>query len=172
MERDSENHTRWKHKWRWHNRGNVCYKIATEWAGEEDWLRARNMKSTLDDKYQFVTFVIDRMKRSIVHRNNKGKDIGKKVKDKTPRDLGPADTTIHTRVGGPDVQVCGDSDVACKWINGQYSLGQKTLHSWWKEKKPSPISKIDDLCETHSQRTQSGEHGSRHLQEFGDMESG
>ena len=26
---------------RWHNRGNVWDKIATEWAGEEDWMRSR-----------------------------------------------------------------------------------------------------------------------------------
>ena len=36
MERDPGNHTRWKHKWRWHNRGNVWDQISTEWAGEED----------------------------------------------------------------------------------------------------------------------------------------
>ena len=45
--------------------------------------------------------------------------------------------------------------MACKWINGQYSLGQKyrgkigqvrkTLHLWWKEKIANPIPKIDDF---------------------------
>ena len=34
------------------------------------------------------------MKLSIEHRNKKSKSIGKKVKDTTPRDLGPADTTL------------------------------------------------------------------------------
>ena len=27
------NHTRWKHKWRWHDRGCVWDKRASEWAG-------------------------------------------------------------------------------------------------------------------------------------------
>ena len=58
MERDLENHTRWKHQWRWHNRGNVWDKIATEWAGKEDWTGARTMKSTLADEYKFVTFAL------------------------------------------------------------------------------------------------------------------
>ena len=31
MERDPENHTRWTHKWTWHNRGNVWDNIATDW---------------------------------------------------------------------------------------------------------------------------------------------
>ena len=34
MKEDSENRIRWKHKWRWHNRGNVCNKMATCWAGD------------------------------------------------------------------------------------------------------------------------------------------
>ena len=93
MERDCESHTRWKHKRRWRNRGHVWDKIAMDWASKEDWMRARERKSTLDDKYQFVTFVLDSMKLSIVHRKKKSKGIGKKVEDKTPADLGPADTT-------------------------------------------------------------------------------
>ena len=48
VERDPGNHTRWKHKCEWHNRGNVLDKIATEWAGEENWMRARKRKSTLE----------------------------------------------------------------------------------------------------------------------------
>ena len=84
MERDPENHTRWKHKWGWHNRGNVWDKIATDWAGREDWTRERKVKSTLDDLYKFVTFVLDRVKLSTVHRKTKGL---KKVEEKMPRDL-------------------------------------------------------------------------------------
>ena len=76
------------------------------------------MKSTLVDKYKFVTFVaLDSVKLSTVYRKHcEGK--GKKVEEKTPRDLGPSDTTIHTREDGSTVQLCGDSEVACEWING------------------------------------------------------
>ena len=54
------------------------------------------MKSTLADECIFVTFALDSVKLSTVHRKNKGEGKGKKVKEKTPRDLGPADTTFHT----------------------------------------------------------------------------
>ena len=49
-----------------------------------------------------------------VHRKKKNIGIGKKVKDKTPRDLGPTDSTVHARAGGPTAQLCGDSNVVCK----------------------------------------------------------
>ena len=62
------------------------------------------------------------MKLFVDHRKNKGQEHVKKIKDKTPRILGPADVTIHARDDGPTEQLCGDSDVACEWINGEYSL--------------------------------------------------
>ena len=57
--------------------------------------------------------------------------------------------------------------MACKWINGQYSLGhkyrgqtgqvQKTLHPCWKSKIANPVSKIDDIVKhvfrEHNQET-------------------
>ena len=88
-------------------------------------MRTRKRKSTLTDKYQFVTYVLDRMKLSIEQRKKKSKGIGEKIKDKTPRDLGPADTTVHTSIGGRTAIMCGDRNVACKRINDQYSLGQE-----------------------------------------------
>ena len=111
----------------------------------------REVKSTLfDNVRKCVTFALDSVKLS--HRTQKkceGK--GKEVEEKTPRDLGPADSTVHTREDGPTVQLRGDS--ACKWINGQRSLGQeyrgricqiqKPLH--WKRKIANPISKTDDF---------------------------
>ena len=38
MKNDPYNHTRWKHMWGWHNRGCVWDEVATEWAGNEDWI--------------------------------------------------------------------------------------------------------------------------------------
>ena len=74
MERDPENHTRWKHKRRRHNREIVWEKIATDWAGKEEWMSKRKVKNTLSDMYQFVTFAIDRMKQSTVHRKKEQRD--------------------------------------------------------------------------------------------------
>ena len=50
---------------------------------------------------EFVTFVLGRLKLSIEHRKKKRKGIGKKIKDKTARNLGLTDTTVHTRGDGP-----------------------------------------------------------------------
>ena len=74
---------------------------------------------------KFVTFILSRMKFATVHRKGKTKEIEKKIIDKTPRDLGPERTTAHIRSEGPTVQLCGDCNVACKWINGEFSLGTK-----------------------------------------------
>ena len=86
------------------------------------------MKRALADKNKFVTFALDSVKLSTAHRKEKGEERGRKVQEKTQRDLGPADTTIHTREEGPTLQLCGDSDVTCKRINGQYSLEQHPAH--------------------------------------------
>ena len=41
MKVDPNNHTRWKHKIGWHNRGCVWDKIASEWSGKHDWSSKR-----------------------------------------------------------------------------------------------------------------------------------
>ena len=52
------------------------------------------------------------------------------------------------------MQVCGDSEVAEKWINGTSAMGQKyketigriqkTLHSWRKRKVTYLVGVVDD----------------------------
>ena len=64
-------------------------------------------KGALADDNKFVTFALDSVKLSTVHRKEKGEGKGKKVREKTQRELGPVDTTIHTREEGPTVQLCG-----------------------------------------------------------------
>ena len=44
MKEGPENRTRWKHKWRWHNRGNVWEKMASRWTGEKNWISVRRIK--------------------------------------------------------------------------------------------------------------------------------
>ena len=70
---DSMNLTRFKHKWKWHNRGIVWDKIATDWAGDDDWISKRKNKASVVDKTEFVTLVLDRMNLSTVHKTVKGK---------------------------------------------------------------------------------------------------
>ena len=83
------------------------------------------------------------------------KDGDQKCKKKTPRDVGLRDNTVHAREDGPTVQLCGDSSVACKWINGEFAQGikykdtigeiQRILHSWWETGAATPISNIDNF---------------------------
>ena len=48
MKQDPCNHTRWKHKWVWHNRGCVWDKLATDDAGKEDWISKRKYDALED----------------------------------------------------------------------------------------------------------------------------
>ena len=126
----------------WHNRGNVWDLMATCWAGEKHWMIERREQTSPKDKYKLITYILNKMKLTTEHKKTEEKDGEKRFKKKTPRDLGPGDTTVHTREGGPTVQLCGDSNVACKWINGEFAQGtkykeiigkiQRILHSWWK----------------------------------------
>ena len=56
MKEDPSNHTRWKHQWRWHNRGCVWDKIASEWAGAEDWRDNRRRRGSTWDKCRAARF--------------------------------------------------------------------------------------------------------------------
>ena len=135
MKEDPENRTGWKHKWVWHNRGNVWGKMATRWAGEKDWMIKRKEYTSPSDKYKFITCMLNKMKLPTEHRKIEKK--GGDKKKKTPRDLGSGDNTIHTRADRPTVQQCGDSNVACKWINGEFAQGTKYKDTIGKIQKTS-----------------------------------
>ena len=106
------------------------------------------------------------MNHTTQHRQTENKDKVKMFEKKTPWDLGPEDITVHTREGGPTVQLCGDSNVAFKWINGEFAQGtkykqtiwkfQRILHSWWKRRVATPISNIDNFVK-HVYREQNQE---------------
>ena len=132
----------------WHNRGNVWDKMAACWAGQTDWMIARKEQNSLEDKYMFIiTYTLNKMK---LHPENI--DKGKRFKKKTPTDLCPEYITVHTRGDGSTVQLCGDSSVACKWIEGEFAQETKynetigkiqwILHSWWKSPSQSQTSTI------------------------------
>ena len=133
----------------------VWDKIATDWAGKEHWMSPRKKRYALADETQFVTFALDSVKLSTVHRKAKGEGKGKKDNGKTPRTSDPRTQPSTHVMRGLTVQLCGDSKVASKWINGQYSLGQKyrgrisqiqkNLYSWWKKTFANPISKMNDF---------------------------
>ena len=139
MKEDFENRTGWM--------------MATRWAGEKDWMIKRKEYTSPNDKHKFITYILNKMKLTTEHRRIEKK--GRDKRKKTHRDLGLADKTIHTREGGPTVQLCGDSDVPCKWTNGEFAQGtkykdtigksQRILHSLWKKGAATPISDIDNF---------------------------
>ena len=55
-------------------------------------MRVRKKKNTPEEKYKFVTFVLSKMKLPTDHRKTKNNDKEKRIKDKTPRDLGTEDS--------------------------------------------------------------------------------
>ena len=118
----------WKHKWVWHNAGYDWDKVATDWAGDEDWICKRARCQTLEDKKRFVTFALKSVNHSTTHRTRTGKK--KKNEDKAPRTLGPAEKTIHIREEGPTVQLCGDSEaVSVLWgRNTDEELAKFKIH--------------------------------------------
>ena len=54
-------------------RGCVWDKVATEWAGNEDWICNRMRCHGLEDKKRFVTFAEKRVNLSTIHRTRTGK---------------------------------------------------------------------------------------------------
>ena len=73
---------------------------------------SKKEENTPEEKYMFVTFILNKMKLSTEHRKTKKKDKEKRLKEKTPRNMGPKHYSIHTRSEGPTVQLCGESNVA------------------------------------------------------------
>ena len=109
---------------------------------------------TTEDRRDFITSHCRVVKHSTVHRSRIGDKMKLKTDRKDPRVVEPLDTSIHIREEGPPVQLCEDSNVAEKWINGHHAMGQKyrgkighvqkTLHSLWKKKSACPATQIDD----------------------------
>ena len=73
MKKDPCNRKRWAHTWAWHNRRCVLDKLATDWAGQTDWMNKRKERCAPADEKQFVTVALDSVKLSSVHKKEKGK---------------------------------------------------------------------------------------------------
>ena len=76
----------------------------------------------IEDKKRLVTFALKSVKQSTIHR----KRTGNKKEKPCSRPKYQENWSPRTKpTDGPTVQMCGDKEVAGKWINGQYALGQK-----------------------------------------------
>ena len=148
---------------------NVWDKLATEWAGKEDWIRARNMISTLADKYQFVTFALDRVKLSAVYRKEKGKGMKKRLKTRHRVNWEAADTPstlvqagqLYNHVVTMKWQANG-SIVNTLWdgcTEGELAKHKRPCTRGGKKKIASPITKIDDFVRhVHREHNQEADH--------------
>ena len=71
---------------------------------------------------------------------------------------------MHARGGGLTVQLCGDSNVACKWMNGEYAQG--TNYKNWENSKNLALMVEERSCHTDlSQRQLRETHLQGHNQE-------
>ena len=146
MRGDPNNHTRWKHKLAWHNRGCVWDKIASGWSGKEEWSIEKKKCHTAEDKRDLLMSV----KHPVLHRPKIGERSKPNKERKEPRQLGPPDDSICIRTEGTTVQMFGDSNVAekCKRTKGKLGTCRKrsTRGGRQRWRIPSPRSTI---CEAY-----------------------
>ena len=96
---DPNGHTRWRQK-----RGCVWDKIASEWAGMEEWSEKRKM-SKCSGQERFHNFRSDCVKHSVAFRPKIGEVVKPNKERKAPRKLEPPDLSIAPRTEGTTVQM-------------------------------------------------------------------
>ena len=109
-------------------------------------------KTRREDKYKFITYILNKMKLPTEHRKTGKKNEERRLKRKAPRDLGPEDTIVHTRGEGPTVLLCGDSKVACKWIKVEFAQRNKVQRDNWENSKNLTLM-VEKEEQPHRSRT-------------------
>ena len=98
---------------RWHNRGCVRDHIASEWSGEEEWSAKRKRCHGVEDNMDSVTFCAcpcDTCGGPQIENGRRGQGV--------PDEEG-------TETLGTTAQMCGDSEVVEKGINGSCNVEQQ-----------------------------------------------
>ena len=88
MKVDPNDHTRWKHKIGWQNRGCVWDRIASEWSGKEHWSIKTKRCQTAEDKRDFMTCSMSSVKHSVTHRLKIGESVRQTQSEERPEDSG------------------------------------------------------------------------------------
>ena len=86
--------------WGWHNRRYVWDKVASEWAGEEEWSIDKEKYQAIEDKRDFITFHTAGCQNIQLCTGRKLGDKKRKAECEEPRIVGPPDFSIHTREEG------------------------------------------------------------------------
>ena len=94
------------------------------------------------------------MKLPTEHTKAANNILEQTLEEKATRDLGPEDITAHTRDEGPTVQLCGDSNVACKWINGEFAEGTKYKETIGERSKDLTFLMEEKSCLANLRRRQ------------------
>ena len=91
----------------------------------EEWSDKRRRCQDAVRKKDSLTFAKMRVKDSVAHGPQIGESIKPNEERTGTRKLGPPDLSIALSNEGATAQMCGDSNVAEKWMdNGQYAMGK------------------------------------------------
>ena len=135
--------------------------LVTEWAQNNDWMTNRSEKGTMEEKRNFVTFALDKMKLCTFHRKGKGTGKGKEKLSKVPRNLGPADTVVYVRPDCTTAQLKHQKNIGAqlwweqnlgdsKWVNVDFTVGGKHQKNIGAILMEAPASMVGaKSCETH-----------------------
>ena len=140
---DPMNHTKWKHTWKWHIRASVWDKIATDWAGDDDWISKKNKTSSTDKTYEYVNCPQEKLKekgRETKQTQNRQGNKGPLLLPFTHAKMAKQSNCVATLrwlASGKD----GKNSLGQKYQE-QIGMIQKTLHQWWKKKIANFISNI------------------------------
>ena len=152
---DLNNHTIWQHRWRWHNRGCVWYKIASEWSGAVEWSEERKKCQNAVDKCDFVTLAVTSVKHSVAHILQIGESIKPNKERKEPRTLDPSHLNCpsHRRYHGTYVrrQQCGRKMDQWALRDGKHTRKHGACSedaAFMMEEKTYPVRMIND-CVKH-----------------------
>ena len=100
-------------------------KIASEWSGKGRLELKGKWCQTAEDKRDSVTVSLLSAKHRVFHRPKIGESVKTNKERKEPEILGPPDESMSTHTECTTAQMCGDSNVAEKWIDGHYAMGLK-----------------------------------------------
>ena len=86
---------------------------------------SRKGQHSPEDKYNFFTYILNKMRLSTEHRQTVKKKEEKRILKERHPGIWVPKTPLCTRDGGCTVQLCGNINVASKWINGEFVQGTK-----------------------------------------------
>ena len=105
----------------------LCMGRSCGMAVDEDWIDKRNRCTSSIRHEGLHDFALLNVKHSVVQRPNVGRHVNSSDGQKTePGDVVPPDNSISGRREGTNVHMCGDGNVAERWISGYFAIENRT----------------------------------------------